>query len=325
MTTRRSFGGLAASLLAAPALATDLIAAWPDRPVRVVVPFGAGGAVDTLIRAFSQRFSEFANGQPLVVENRSGAGGLVAGAYVATQPADGYTLMAADIGANAIGKELSPKASYDPMTSFTPLMHLVNLDAVMVANPSVPQKSVAEIIAAAKREPDGFVYSSAGIGNGSHLFMVLLAREAGIKMVHVPYRSGAETVTAVVRGDAQFCFPSVASALAMIRGGQVRPVALGAGPTPLLPGVPLMRDTLPGFEVAVWYGLAAPAGMDGALADKINATFARIAALPDIRRMVEEVQGGRIVGGSRQDFAAFLRREFDRWAPVIREGGIRLE
>jgi len=325
MMSRRAFGGLAAGLLAAPAIAADPVAAWPDRPVRVVVPFGAGGAVDTLIRAFSQRFSEFANGQPLVVENRSGAGGMVAGAYVATQPADGYTLMAADIGANAIGKELNPKAGYDPMTSFTPLMHLVNLDAVMVANPSVPQKTVAEIIAAARKDPDGFVYSSAGIGNGSHLFMALLAREAGISMVHVPYRSGAETVTAVMRGDAQFCFPTLASALTMIRGGQVRPVALGAGPSPLLPGVPLMRDTLPGFEVAIWYGLAAPAGMDAALADKINATFAKVAALPDIRRMVEEVQGGHIVGGSRQDFAAFLQREFARWTPIIREGGIRME
>ena len=324
--TRRGFGGLAAGMLAAPAaLAADPVAAWPDRPVRVVVPFSAGGAVDTLIRAIGQRFSEFANGQPLVVENRSGAGGMVAGAYVATQPTDGYTLMATDIGANAIGKELNPKAGYDPMTSFTPLMHLVNLHAVMVANPSVQQKTVAEIIAAAKKEPEGFVYSSAGIGNGSHLFMALLERETGIKMVHVPYRSGAETVTAVMRGDAQFCFPSVASTITMVRGGQVRPVALGAGPSPLLPGIPLMRDTIPGFEVAVWYGLAAPAGMNAALADKINATFAKVVALPEVRKMVEETQGGSIVGGSRQDFANFLQREYDRWTPVIRDGGIRMD
>jgi tripartite-type tricarboxylate transporter receptor subunit TctC len=323
--TRRAFGGLAASLLAAPAFAADPVAAWPDRPVRIVVPFGAGGAVDTLARAFGQRFSEFANGQPLVVENRSGAGGMVAGAYVATQPADGYTLMAADIGANALGKELNPRIGYDPMTAFTPLMHLVNLHAVMVANPTVPYKTVADIIAAAKKDPDGFVYSSAGVGNGSHLFMALLEREAGIKMVHVPYRSGTETVTAVMRGDAQFCFPSLASTAAMIRGNQVRAVALGAGPSALLPNMPLMHDTIPGFDVAVWYGLAAPAGMEPALANKINATFAKVAALPDIKRMVEETQGGSLVGGSPQDFAAFLKREYERWTPVIRDGGIRLE
>jgi tripartite-type tricarboxylate transporter receptor subunit TctC len=323
--TRRAFGGLAASLLAAPALAADPVAAWPDRPVRIVVPFGAGGAVDTLARAFGQRFSEFANGQPLVVENRSGAGGMVGGAYVATQPADGYTLMAADIGANALGKELNPRIGYDPMTAFTPLMHLVNLHAVMVANPTVPYKTVADIIAAAKKDPDGFVYSSAGVGNGSHLIMALLEREAGIKMVHVPYRSGTETVTAVMRGDAQFCFPSLASTIAAIRGNQVRAVALGAGPSALLPDMPLMHDTIPGFDVAIWYGLAAPAGMDPALANKINATFAKVAALPDIKRMVEETQGGSLVGGSPQDFAAFLKREYERWTPVIRDGGIRLE
>lgn len=324
LITRRGFGGLAAGLLAAPALAQGA-AAWPERPVRIVVPFGAGGAVDTLARVFAQRFSEFANGQPLVVENRSGAGGLVAGAYVATQEPDGYTLMAADIGANVIGKELNSRASYDPMTSFTPLMHLVNLTAVLVANPAVKQKTVAKIIEAARKDPDGFVYSSAGIGNGSHLFMALLARQAGVRMLHVPYRSGSETVTAVVRGDAQLCFPSLASTLPMLKGGQVRPVALGSGPSPLLPGVPLMRDTLPGFDVAVWYGLAAPAGMDGALADRIHGVFARIAALPEVRQTVEQVQGGSIVGGSRQDFAAFLQREYERWTPVIREGGIRVE
>jgi tripartite-type tricarboxylate transporter receptor subunit TctC len=327
--TRRGFGGLAAgltgSMLAAPALAADPVAAWPDRPVRIVVPFGAGGAVDTLTRAFSQRFSEFAKGQPLVVENRSGAGGLVAGAYVATQPADGYTLMAADIGSNALGKELNPRAGYDPMTAFTPLMHWVNLHAVLIANPRVPEESVAEIIEAAKKNPEGFVYSSAGIGNGSHLFMAMLERQTGIRMVHVPYRSGSETVTAVMRGDAQFCFPTVASSIAMIRGGQVRPVAMGAGPSPLLPETRLMRDTVPNFNVAIWYGLAAPAGMPDALADKINATFAKVAALPEIKKMVEEVQGGSIVGGSRQDFARFLQSEYDRWTPVIREGGIRLE
>ncbi|WP_241749026.1 Bug family tripartite tricarboxylate transporter substrate binding protein [Teichococcus aerophilus] len=324
--TRRALGGLAAGLLAAPAVASaNAVASWPDKPVRVVVPFGAGGAIDTLARVFGQRFPTFANGQPLVVENRSGAGGMVAGAYAVTQPADGYTLMMADIGANALGKELNPRLSYDPMTAFTPLMHMVNLHAVLIANPGVTQMTVADIIQEAKRKPEGFAYASAGVGNGSHLIMALLEREAGIKMVHVPYRSGSETTTAVMRGDAQLCFPSLSSTLAALRGKQVRAVALGAGPSPLLPDVPLMHDTIPGFDVAIWYGLAAPAGMDPALADKINATFAKIAELPDVRRAVEENQGGSIVGGSRQDFTTFLQREYDRWTPVIREGGIRVE
>lgn len=322
--TRRGFTGLLGSLIAAPAFA-DTASEWPTRPVRMIVPFGPGGAVDTLIRAVGQRFPDFANGQPLVVENRSGAGGMVAGAFVSGQAPDGYTLLAADIGANVIGKELNPKASFDPMTAFTPLIQLVNLNAVMVENPSVLQKTVPEIIAAGKTDPGGFTYSSAGLGNGSHLFMALFEREAGIRMVHVPYRSGAETVMAVSRNEAQFCFPTLSSALPMLKTGQVRPVALGAGPSPILPNTPLMRDFIPNFDVAIWYGVAAPAGMNGALADRINAVFNKVVALPEIRKMVEEVQGGVVVGGPRQDFAAFLKREYDRWAPVIREGGIRVE
>ena len=323
--TRRGFGGLAAGLLATPALGAASPAAWPDRPVKMVVPFGAGGAIDTLARIFGQRFSEFANGQSLVIENRSGAGGLVAGAFVTQQAPDGYTLMMADIGANAIGRELNPKIGYDPMTGFTPIMQGAKLHAVLAANPQVKEKTVAEIIARAKAEPDYYTYSSAGVGNGSHLFMALLEQQAKVRMVHVPYRSGAETVTAVMRGDAQFCFPTLSSALQMIRGGQVRAVAMGGAATDMMPGVPPIADTLPGFDVAIWYAFAAPPGMDPALADRINAVFNRIAALPEVRKAVADSQAGTVVGGTRQEFADFLKAEYARWTPVIREGGIRTE
>ena len=323
--TRRALGGLAAGLLATPALGAPAAAAWPDRQVRMVVPFGAGGAIDTLARVFGQRFQEFANGQSLVVENRSGAGGLVAGAYVTQQPPDGYTLMMADIGANAIGKELNPRIGYDPMTGFTPIMQGAKLNATLMANPKVKEQTVAEIIARAKAEPDYYTYASAGVGNGSHLFMALLERQAGISMVHVPYRSGSEAVTAVMRGDAQFVFPTLSSGLQMVRGGQIRAVAMGGPATDMLPGVPAIADTLPGFDVAIWYAFAAPPGMDPALADRINAVLNQIAALPEVRKAVAESQAGVVVGGTRKEFADFLKAEYDRWTPVIREGGIRVE
>jgi tripartite-type tricarboxylate transporter receptor subunit TctC len=322
--TRRGFGGLTAGLLATPAFAATP-ASWPDRPVKMVVPFGAGGAVDTLARLFSQRFSEFANGQSLVIENRSGAGGMVAGSYVTTQAADGYTLMMADIGANVVGKELNPKLSYDPMTGFTPIMHGANLNAVMIAHPSVKEKTIAEIIAAAKATPDKYVYASAGVGNISHLAMALMGQMTKVSMVHVPYRSGSESVTAVMRDDGQFAFPSLSSAMPMIKGGQVRAVAMGGPPTDFLPGVPSVSDTIPGFYAAVWYGVVAPPSMDPALADRINAVFNKVAAVPEIQKAVRETQAGQIVGGSREDFAVFLRKEYDRWTPVIREGGIQLD
>ena len=323
--TRRGLGGLAAGLLATPALAQSPAASWPDRPVKMVVPFGAGGAVDTLARLFAQRFSDFANGQTLVVENRSGAGGMVAGSYTNTQPADGYTLMMADIGANVVGKELNPKLSYEPLTGFTPIMQGAILHAVMIAHPSVKEKTLAEIIASARAKPDGFVYSSAGVGNISHLAMALMEQQTKTSMVHVPYRSGSEAVTAVMRGDAQFSFPSLASAFPMIKGGQVRPVALGGDTTEQLPGVPSARDAIPGFEAAVWYGVVAPPNMDPALADRINDVFNKVAAVPEVRKAVEEVQAGRVIGGTRAEFANFLKSEHDRWSKVIRAGGIRVE
>src|SRR5215211_4001222 len=228
--TRRGFGGLAAGLLATSALGAAPADSWPDRPVKMVVPFGAGGAVDTLARLFAERFAGFANGQTLVVENHSGAGGTVAGSYTNIQPDDGYTLMMADIGANVVGKELNPKLSYEPLTGFTPIMQGAILHAVMIAHPSVREKTLAEIIASARQAGGLRLFlrrSSAGIGNLSHLAMALLEQQAGMKMVHIPYRSGSEAVTAVMRGDAQFSFPSLSSAFPMIKDDQVRPVAMG--------------------------------------------------------------------------------------------------
>lgn len=315
--------------LAAPALwpaGTRAQATWPDRPIRLVVPFGAGGAIDTLSRTVAARFAEVTGGQTLVVENRAGAGGTIAGQAVARERPDGLTLMMADIGANAIGKELNPSLSYDPPTSFTPIIHLVNLPAVLMAHPSVAARDMREVIAQARARPDGFTYSSAGNGNGSHLFMALFLKEAGVRMVHVPYRSGAEMVTALVRGDAQFGFPTVSSGIGQIRAGNARAIGIGTtSGTPLLPDVPPVSSVLPGFECAVWHGIVAPPGMDPALVARINEVFGRIAAMPEVQQRIFETQAGQVVGGSPQDFAAHIAREVARWTPIIREGGIRSE
>ena len=321
MISRRTW--LAAIPLALPALAQH---PWPDRPIRLIVPFGPGGAIDTLSRTMAARFAEFANGQQLVVENRAGAGGTIGGAFAAQQRPDGATLMMADVGANAIGRLLYPSLTYDPLTAFTPIIHLVNLPGTLIAHPAVTQQTMAEIIEAARARPDGFTFSSAGNGNGSHLFMELFLKRAGVRMVHVPYRSGAEMVTALIRGDAQFGFPTVSSALTMIREGRAR--ALGVSTpsgTPLLPGIPAVDSVLPGFNVAVWHGILAPAGMERGMVLRINEVFGRIAAMPEVRSRIFETQAGTVVGGTPQDFAAHIQREVARWTPIIREGGIRSE
>lgn len=320
--TRRAALGLA---LAAPSLARAQ-AAWPDRPIRLVVPFGAGGAVDTLSRTVAARFAEHANGQSLVVENRAGAGGTIAGGFVAQQRPDGLTLMMADIGANAIGRELNPGLPYDPMTAFTPIIQLVSLPAVLIAHPAVPVRTLPELLAYARARPGQLTYSSAGNGNGSHLFMALFLRRAGLEMTHVPYRSGAEMVTALVRADVQFGFPTVSSALAMIRDGRARPIGIGTqGGTPLLPDTATVDTVLPGFNTAVWHGVVGPAGMEPGLVQRINQVFGRIAAMPEVAEAVFRQQAGRIVGGTPEQFAAFIRREHETWAPIIREGNIRAE
>lgn len=323
--TRRA----AIAALATPTLwpaGTRAQATWPDKPVRLVVPFGPGGAIDTLSRTVAAKFAEVSGGQNLVVENRAGAGGTIGGLAVSRERPDGYTLLMADVGANAIGKELIPSLAYDPPTSFTPIIQLVNLPAVLMAHPSVTANTIQEVIDQAKARPDGFTYSSAGNGNGSHLFMALFLREAGIRMVHVPYRSGAEMVTALVRGDAQFGFPTVSSGLQQIRAGNAKAIGIGTtGGTPLLPGTPAISTVLPGFEVAVWHGITAPAGMDPALTRRINEVFARIIAMPDVQQTIFNGQAGTVVGGSPEDFANHIRREVARWTPIIREGGIRSE
>jgi tripartite-type tricarboxylate transporter receptor subunit TctC len=301
-------------------------AGWPDRPIRLVVPFGAGGAIDTLSRTVAAKFPEVTGGQTLVVENRAGAGGTIAGLAVSRERPDGSVLMMADVGANAIGKELIGGLAYDPPTAFTPIIHLVNLPAVLMAHPSVTATSIQEVIAQAKARPDGFTYSSAGNGNGSHLFMALFLKEAGIRMVHVPYRSGAEMVTALIRNDAQFGFPTVSSGIGQIRQGNAKAMGIGNPEgTPLLPNTPAIATVLPDFRVAVWHGIVAPAGMDPALTRRINEVFGRIAAMPDVRQRIFDTQAGTVVGGSPEDFAAHIRREVARWTPIIREGGIRTE
>ena len=256
----------------------------------------------------------------------AGAGGTIGGAYAAQQRPDGATLMMADVGANAIGRLLYPSLAYDPLTAFTPIIHLVNLPGALIAHPEVREQTMQEIIAAARAQPDRFTFSSAGNGNGSHLFMELFLKRAGIRMVHIPYRSGAEMVTALIRGDAQFGLPTVSSALNMIREGRARAVAVStAEPTPILPGTPPVASVLPGFNVAVWHGIVAPAGLERGMALRINEVFGRIAALPEVRQRIFQGQAGTVVAGTPEDFADHIRREYETWLPIIREGNIRAD
>lgn len=318
---------LLASALLAPLGSTALgRPVWPTAPVRLVVPFGAGGAIDTLARILANAFPPYSHGQPIVVENRSGAGGTIAGLFVAQSRPDGHTLMVADLGANAIGKLLQPTLAYDPATAFTPITHLVNLPLALVVRTQSRLRNLSQLIEEARQAPGRLTYASAGVGNVSHIVVELLARRAGIELTAVHYRSGADVMRAVLAGETDFGFPSVSTALPFLRDGKARALAVGsANPVAVLPEVRPVADLLPGFEVMIWHGIVGPAGMDRDLVARIDEVFRAIIASPEVRSFVETRQAAEVVAAGPDAFAAFIARQIALWTPVIREGGIRAE
>ncbi len=324
---RRLFPVLAAvvTFTVVPAFAQPA-AQWPDRPVRLLVPVGAGGAADTLSRNLSNGFAQFANGQPLIVENRPGAGGTIAAAAVAREKPDGYTLFLAEVGPNAVSHTLGAKLPYDPHTAFTPIIHVANLPAVVLIRPTLPYTNLAEFVAAAKQQPGKFNYASAGMGNWTHLFMAYLNSIAGIDQVNVVYRSGSEMLTALLRNEADTAIITVSTALGQIREGKIRALA-GASmrPMPQLPDTPSAGQTIRGFDVAVWHGIAGPAGMDSALVARINGIFNQVLDVPTVRTAITDVQAADIVGGTPQQFDTFIKSELKRWPQVVKAAGIKSE
>ena len=325
MLTRRGALGALALAAGAPTLARAQ-ASWPSSPVRLVVPFGAGGAVDTLSRAVANAFGPHSNGQPIVVENRSGAGGTIAGQFVAQARPDGHTLMVADLGANAIGRVLQPSLGYDPATAFTPIIHLVNLPIVIIVRAESPVRTLDDLIARARSRPDGIPYASPGVGHVTHLAPEMLARRAGVRLTAVHYRSGADVLRSVLAGETEFAFPSVSTAIPFIRDGNARAIAIGTPrPVPALPGVPAVSATFPGFEAMTWHGISGPAGMDAGLVQQINAAFRSIITSAEVRSFVETRQAAEVVAGTPAEFAALVAGDIAKWTPVIREGNIRAE
>jgi tripartite-type tricarboxylate transporter receptor subunit TctC len=289
------------------------------------VTVGAGGAADTLSRNISNGFSQFANGQPLIVENRPGAGGTIAATTVAREKPDGYTLFLGEVGPNAVSHTLA-KLSYDPHTAFTPIIHAANLPAVVLIRPTLPYATLAEFIAAAKQQPSKFNYASAGMGNWTHLFMAYLNSQAGIEQVNVVYRSGAEMLTALLRNDADTAIITLSTALGQIREGKVRGLA-GAAMRPMqqLPDTPPVAQTIPGFDLSVWHGILGPAGMDPALVTRINGVFNQVLQVPPVRAAITGPQAADIVGGTPQQFDAFIKSELKRWPEVVKAAGITAE
>jgi tripartite-type tricarboxylate transporter receptor subunit TctC len=334
MTNSSRFGGhgmLRRGLLASlPALtlpfAARAQAAWPERNVRLIVPFAAGGGFDVTARAMAAQFARFGNGQTLVIDNRPGAGGTIAGALAARERPDGYTLMMSDLGPNVVGHEMMQGLPFDPRTAFTPIIHVMNLPMVLVAHPRVEPHDMAALLAFARANPERLTWSSPGSGNGSQFSMEWIQRLADIRWTHVAYRSGVEAVTAVIRGDVDLSLASVSSALPFIREGRVRAVAVSpAAGVAQLPDVGPIARALPGFDVSVWSGIVGPAGMEAALVSRINAVLNQVLQVPELRDGLGRSQAAEITGGTPERMAAELRASAERWTPIIREARIRIE
>ncbi len=325
--TRRALGGLLGALtVTGAARAQGNAAAWPDRPVRLVVPFGPGGAADTLARVVAQPFAEVAGRGSLVVENRSGGGGTIGGVAVATSRPDGYTLMVADMGPNAVGKELIPALSFDPARAFTPIIHLVNLPLVLITRQDLGVTDTAGLIALGKSRGRPLTYAAPSVGHPTHLADELFLSRAGFRSEAVQYRSGSEVLRSLVQGETDWAIISVSSALPFIQEKKVRALAVAdAAPIGALPGLPPIAAAVPGFQATTWHGIVGPAGMPAELVSRINAVFSAIIARPEVREVLVRTQGAEFVGGSPEAFGRFIHGEAERWIPIIRSANIRAE
>ncbi len=308
--------------LASPALAQS---DYPNKSVTLVIPVPPGGASDFVGRLLGQKLSD-ALGQTVVISNRGGAGGTIASAAVAKADPDGYTLMLASITTHGIGPHLYSGLSYDSQKDFAPVVFAANLPLIMTVNSTVPAKSVADVIALAKARPGTLAFASSGNGGAPHLAGELFKRMTGTDLIHVPYRGSGPAVVDVMGGRIAIMFDAAPALLPGITADQLRPLAAASAQrNALLPDIPTFAELgYSGMDIALWFGVVAPAGTPAPILQRLNAELAKILATREIRESFAK-QGADAGGGSRDDFAAFLRDEYARWGVVVREAGIKAE
>jgi len=297
---------------------------YPTRPVRLVVPFPAGGTTDIIARATAQKLSE-AWGQQVIVDNRPGAGGNVGSELVAKSAPDGYTLLMGTVGTHAINPSLYAKMPYDHVKDFVPVILVAGVPNVLVVNPELPVKSVPELIAYAKANPGKLNFASSGNGTSIHLSGELFKAMTGVQMTHVPYKGSAPALTDLVGGQVQLMFDNLPSSLAFIKAGKLRALAVtSTARAAALPDVPTVGDFVPGFEASSWFGILAPAGTPPAIIAKINGEATKWLATPEAKDKLT-AQGANVAGGSPQDFAKHIQAETAKWAKVVKDSGAKVD
>jgi tripartite-type tricarboxylate transporter receptor subunit TctC len=298
---------------------------YPNKPLKIIVPFAPGGATDLIARAVGQKLTE-SMGQPVVVENRTGASGMLGADLVAKSPPDGYTLLMASTAEIAINPSLYAKMAYDPAKDLAPVTLAGITPLILVVNPNTPARSVNDLVVQAKSTPGSVSFASAGNGSVQHLSGELLKTITRTEMTHVPYKGAAPALVDLLGGQVTMFFSGMPPAMPHVKSGKLRAIAVTTPKrSPAAPDVPTMAEAgIPGFDISNWFGVFAPAGTPNEILNKLNAEIVRALALPDVKERLAS-QGAEVVGNTRAEFAAFIAAEMAKYAKLIKESGAKAD
>ncbi len=297
---------------------------YPGKPIRLVLPYPPGGGTDVIARPLAQKLSENL-GQQVIVDNRGGANGNIGMEFVAKSPPDGYTLLFGLTWQYAVNPSLYGKVPYDPVRDYASIALLANAPYVLVVHPSVPVKSVPELLALLKARPGQLAYSSSGNGSGAHLASELLRNMAHVEMTHVPYKGAGPALPDLIAGQVQLSFVTYTAVGPHMKTGRLR--ALGVTTvkrSPTLPDLPAIAETVPGYDSAVWYGLSAPSGTPGDIISRLNTEVLRVLSAPDYRNRLA-LEAVAPIGSTPDEFGAFIKSEIVRWTKIVRDAGAKAD
>jgi tripartite-type tricarboxylate transporter receptor subunit TctC len=305
----------------APAAAQN----YPAKPIRFMVPFPPGGGNDTLARLIGQKITA-STGQQVIVDNRPGAGGTIGAEAAARAPADGYTMFLAGVATHGINPNLRKKLPYDPIKDFDAVSLIASAPLLVVVHPSLPARTVKELISVAKAKPGQINYASNGAGGSSHLAGELFDMMTGTKMVHIPYKGLSPALTDLMSGQVQIMFSSAVAMLPQVKAGRLRAIAMtGPQRSPAVPDLPTVAESgVPGYETGSWYGVVVPSGTPRPAVDRLAQEIVAIVKSPDITHRLNE-EAVIPIGSTPDEFAAHIRKELARWAQVIKRAGLQLE
>jgi tripartite-type tricarboxylate transporter receptor subunit TctC len=317
LTRRSLLGGATLALVGSQARAED----YPNRTIRIVVPWAPGGVADIVARLISDRLTAQL-GQPVIVENRAGASGMIGTDFVAKSAPDGYTLVLVTASTHAMGPSVVTTTPYDPVKDFAPIIQVTTAPAIMVVPKSLSANTVVEFVALAKQKPGELNFASFGVGSSAHLAAELFMQATGTRMVHVTYKGSAPAIIDLMGDRVQLFFDSIPSALPHVRAGDLKALAVtGLMPTAAAPDLPTVAASIPGFDFTVWQGLAAPAGTPTAVIRKLYTEVAKIMAQPEVKKILVDL-GADPISVDPDGFAAYIRRENEKWRQLAKDAKI---